>query len=94
VAGHVCVVGAVLYWMLENAAARRYDMKRAGPVDKVIWGDLFKFGTSYWFVVLLCVTFYSGIFPFQTFAVKFFMEAHGTTREVGGFLSSLSRCSP
>jgi MFS family permease len=38
---------------------------------------------------MLCVTFYSGIFPFQTFAVKFFMEAHGTTREFGGFLSSL-----
>ncbi|MCK5572762.1 MAG: MFS transporter, partial [Bacteroidetes bacterium] len=29
------------------------------------------------------------IFPFQTFAVKFFMEAHGTTRLLGGFLSSM-----
>ena len=37
----------------------------------------------------LCITFYSAIFPFQTFAVKFFIEAHGTTREYGGFLSSL-----
>jgi MFS family permease len=35
------------------------------------------------------VTFYSAIFPFQTFAVKFFIEAHGVTRETGGFLSSL-----
>ena len=40
-------------------------------------------------VVALCITFYSAIFPFQTFAVKFFMEAHGTGRETGGFLSSL-----
>jgi len=44
---------------------------------------------SYWFVVLLCVTFYSAIFPFQTFAIKFFQEGHGTTREYAGFLSSL-----
>ena len=37
----------------------------------------------------LCITFYSAIFPFQTFAVKFFIEAHGASREFGGFLSSM-----
>jgi MFS family permease len=62
--------------------------------DKVVFADLFKFGVSYWFIVALCVTFYSAIFPFQTFAVKFFMEAHGKSREFGGFLSStLTACS-
>jgi len=35
------------------------------------------------------VTFYSAIFPFQTFAVKFFQEAHGRVAEFGGFLSSI-----
>ena len=29
------------------------------------------------------------MFPFQTFAIKFFQEAHGVTREYAGFLSSL-----
>src|SRR5438445_5914366 len=56
---------------------------------KVIFADLFKFSLNYWFVVALCIVFYSAIFPFQTFAVKFFMEAHGTSREFGGFLSSM-----
>ncbi len=87
--GVFCVVGAVVYWILENRAEVRYALGHAAPVDRVAWSDLFKFGTSFWYVVLLCVTFYSAIFPFQTFAVKFFMEAHGTTREYGGFLSSL-----
>jgi MFS family permease len=36
--------------------------------------------------VALCVTFYSAIFPFETFAYKFFMGAHGVTREAGGDL--------
>ena len=49
----------------------------------------FTFGKSYVFIILLCVTFYSAIFPFQTFAVKFFIEVHNTTRDHGGFLSSL-----
>ena len=61
----------------------------AGATDKVVLKDLLHFGTSYWLIVALCVTFYSGIFPFQTFAVKFFMDVHGMSRETGGFLSSM-----
>ena len=83
-----CITGAILYWLIEAKAARRYTLA-AENTDKVVWRDLFRFGVSYWYVVALCITFYSAIFPFQTFAVKFFMEAHGTSRETGGFLSSL-----
>src|SRR5262249_23713780 len=84
-----CVVGPVIYWVMENRAERVYAMGRAGSTDKVTFADLLRLTPSYWYVVMLCVTFYSAIFPFQTFAVKFFEEAHGTTREWGGFLSSL-----
>lgn len=87
--GVVCVVGAIIYWVLEEGAGRRYELGEAGNTDKVVLGDILKFGKSYWYIVGLCVTFYSAIFPFQTFAVKFFIEAHGTTREMGGFLSSM-----
>jgi MFS family permease len=87
--GVVCVVGAAMYWILERSAEKKYQIGEAGETDKVMLKDVLKFGTSYWFIVALCVTFYSGIFPFQTFAVKFFMEAHGTSREMGGFLSSM-----
>ena len=81
-------VGAVLYWLIEARAEARFDLGR-GETDKVVWKDIVRFGRSYWLVVGLCVTFYSAMFPFQTFAVKFFMEAHGTSREMGGFLSSM-----
>ena len=86
--GTMCVVGAILYWILEGQAERRYELGAAGPTDKVDFSQVFSFSTSYWWIVALCVTFYSGIFPFQTFAVKLFIEAHGTSREVGGMLSS------
>jgi MFS family permease len=87
--GVICVAGAVLYWGLETRAHRVYQIDSAGETDKVVFKDLLGFGKSYWYIVLLCITFYSAIFPFQTFAVKFFIEAHGTTREFGGFLSSM-----
>jgi MFS family permease len=84
-----CVVGALVYWVLEDRAEKRYDLGEAGETDRVEWADLFSFGRSYIWVVLLCVTFYSAIFPFQTFAIKFFQDAHGATRESAGFLSSI-----
>ncbi len=87
--GVICVAGAVAYWVMENRAEKRYTLGDADETDKVKFSDLFSFGKSYWYVVALCITFYSAIFPFQTFAVKYFMEAHGTTREFGGWLSSL-----
>src|ERR1700721_501843 len=84
----LCLVGATVYWVMEVWAEKNY---RLGDVstDKVVFADLWKFGVSYWLIVALCIVFYSALFPFQTFAVKFFMEAHGTSREFGGFLSSM-----
>jgi MFS family permease len=87
--GTICVVSAVFYILLERSAESRYGLGRVGETDKVNIKEIFLFGKSYWYIVALCVTFYSAVFPFQTFAVKFFMHAHGTTRELGGFLSSM-----
>jgi MFS family permease len=84
-----CVTGAIAYWLLESYAERNYSLGHAGSTDKVVFADIFKFGLSYWYIVALCIVFYSGIFPFETFAIKFFMDAHGTSRELGGFLVSI-----
>jgi MFS family permease len=81
-----CVIGALIYWAMEVYSEKNYELGHAGPTDKVVFGDLFKFGVSYWYIVALCVVFYSAIFPFETFAYKFFMGAHGTTREMAGTL--------
>jgi MFS family permease len=87
--GTFCITGAVIYWVLERRAEQRNQLAPAGATDKVVFSDLFRFGRSYWYIVALCIVFYSAIFPFQTFAVKFFMDAKGTSRELGGFLSSI-----
>jgi MFS family permease len=84
----LCIVGAAVYWFMEERAEKNYSLGEVST-DKVVFSDLWRFGTSYWLIVALCVVFYSAIFPFQTFAVKFFIEAHHTSREVGGFLSSM-----
>jgi len=71
-----------------------------------IWHGLMeflRFNPSYWFVVGLCFTFYSAIFPFRTFAIDFFtnkiLATHGgmsaseamrvLSHERAGFFNSL-----
>jgi len=86
--GLVCVVSGVAYWALERSAEQRFELGHAGSTDKLRWVDFAGFGAAYWLVVGLCLTFYSAIFPFQSFAIKFFIEAFGTPREEAGAILS------
>ena len=86
--GLTCVIGGVIYWLMESYAEKKYTLGDAGETDKFVFADLFKFDKSFWYIVILCVTFYSAVFPFRTFAIKFYQEAHGATRELAGQLNS------
>ncbi|MBN1300399.1 MAG: MFS transporter [Melioribacteraceae bacterium] len=89
VIGLTCIVGGTIYWILESRAEKKFTLGRAGVTDKFVFRELFGFSKSFWLIVALCVTFYSAIFPFRSFAIKFFIEAHGTSREFAGFLNSV-----
>ena len=84
-----CLIGGAIYYFLEAYAEKNYTLGKAGETDKLEFKGMFKFNKSFWLIVALCVTFYSAIFPFRSFAIKFFMEAHGETREFAGFLNSI-----
>lgn len=85
----ISVVTAILYAVSEAAAEKKYDLAKAGGTDKVEFREIFRFNKSFWYITLLCVTFYSAIFPFKTFAIKMFQHM-GETIEYAGFLSSLT----
>jgi len=86
--GLLCVGGAFAYFWLERRALRRYSLGEAGATDKLVLRDLFRFDASFWFTVALCVTFYSAIFPFRAFSIKFFMENFDLSRQAAGQLNS------
>lgn len=88
-AGVISVLAVIVYVTMDLNATRKYNLRPVAKQDEIKIKEIFRFNKSFWFITLLCVTFYSAMFPFQTFAVKFFMEVHGTTREYGGFLSSI-----
>ena len=73
--GAVALASGLVYGILERRAAARYDLG-GGPGGGGLRRGFLRFNGAYWLMVLLCVTYYSGIFPFQTFAQKFLIEAH------------------
>ena len=83
------VAGAVAYWLVDRREAARGTLAIAPPSDRIDWSNLLRFRAEYWYVVALCVAFYSVIFPFRsTFAIKYFQNAHGLSLEQAGILNS------
>jgi MFS family permease len=62
-----------IYWLLEQRSPRRHRPRATSTAERGV--GLFhslRFNPSYWYVVGVCLTFYSAIFPFRTFAIDFF----------------------
>jgi MFS family permease len=85
----ISVAGALLYWLLEHRAEGRYDLGDAAETEKLDRKGLYAFSASYWYIVALCVVFYSTVFPFRAFAILYFQQAHGLPREAAGLLNSM-----
>jgi MFS family permease len=81
------VAGCIVYFVLDRIASERFHIKQ-GAVDRIEWRDFWKFDRSYWYIVGLCVLFYSVIFPFRsTFAIKYFQHAHALTLQEAGAMN-------
>jgi MFS family permease len=80
------LVANLVYWALDKRAERILGLQEAGTGDKIVFADIRKFSASYWYVVALCVTFYSAIFPFTALSTDLFHEKWGLplTTDVGG----------
>ena len=56
------------------------DLQENGAEDKITFSQIAKLRPSFWFVSLLCVTFYSAIFPFTALSTDFFVDKWGVAR--------------
>jgi MFS family permease len=87
--GMLCFVGGIIYYLVEWKTQKKYVLGQTGETDKLEMKNLFNFSTSFWYVVILCVAFYSAVFPFRGFAPTFFVEAHGVSEQTAGQLNSM-----
>jgi MFS family permease len=84
----VAVAACVVYYFMDRRVARQYNVPQPTASDRFVWNDLWRFDRSFWYIIGLCVTYYSVIFPFRsTFAIKYFQHAHGVTLQEAGALN-------
>jgi MFS family permease len=84
----VAVAACIVYYWMDRRVARAFDVPQPSASDRFVWSDLWRFDRSFWYIIGLCVTFYSVIFPFRsTFAIKYFQHAHSVTLQEAGALN-------
>ncbi|MBB3193466.1 MFS transporter [Roseateles terrae] len=80
---------AAAYWWIDrrvSAAAKHTAEKQAQPF---VWRDLLHFGKAYWYLLILCVLWYSVILAFRsTFSIKYFQHVHGLDLAAAGEMNS------
>lgn len=84
----VSMLSNVIYIVLDRRGESVLGLSEEGAGEKIVLSDVKKFTGSYWYVTLLCVTFYSAIFPFTALSTDFFHDKWGlplTADTSGGF---------
>ncbi len=94
VAAGLCVLSTgacALYALLDRRAEPLLGLSEAAAGDRIDMGAIFRFKVSYWHLTLLCLFFYSAIFPFTSLSTNFFHEKFGLPLAVdaeGGFITA------
>ena len=88
----ISLVCNLVYNAMDLHGERVLALPKPDASDKIVFSDIGKFHSSYWFVTLLCVTFYSAIFPFTALATDMFHDKWGiplVSTQGGGFLTQV-----
>jgi len=83
------LIANIVYIILDKIGEKKYELGKEGSSEKIVFKDIKAFSRSYWYVTILCVTFYSAIFPFTALSTDFFVDKWGIARVAagtGGFL--------
>ncbi len=82
----------LVYVAMDHHGEKILGLPKADGSDKIVFSDIAKFNSSFWYVTLLCVTFYSAIFPFTALATDMFHDKWGiplTSSGSGGFITQV-----
>jgi MFS family permease len=81
------------YLLLERTskptAAAAGDAAPTAPEERFVLRDAFTFSPAFWYVALLCVTFYSAIFPFAAHAPDILTQRFGYSPELAARYASI-----
>lgn len=80
---------ALMYWWADRGPRRAGLLPTARSPEQFVWRDLLHFGRAYWYLLALCVLWYSVILAFRsTFSIKYFQHTHGLDLATAGEMNS------
>ena len=85
----VSLLANIVYIIMDLRGEKVLELKEEEAEERIVLKDIKAFKPSYWYVTLLCVTFYSAIFPFTALSTDFFVDKWGIPRVAeasGGFM--------
>jgi MFS family permease len=88
----IALLAFLVYTIFDRKLDRQIEQASLLGEDEIFHiNDLIKLVTnrSFIFVTLLCMTFYSAVFPFQSFSPDFFLNKFDFSQEKSGMIASL-----
>jgi MFS family permease len=88
----ISIVGNIFYIIMDRRGEFALKLKDKRVEEKIVLKDIKEFKPTFWYVTLLCVTFYSAIFPFTALSTDFFADKWDIARVSdvsGGFLNQI-----
>ncbi len=82
------LVANVVYVIMDRYGEKAVELEDAEVEEKIVFKDIKNFGASFWYIAMLCVLFYSAIFPFTALSTDFFVDKWHIARVAeasGGF---------
>ena len=82
-------VVSVAYWWVDRGPRQAGLLPTGRTAERMVWRDLLHFGRAYWYLLALCVLWYSVILAFRsTFSIKYFQHTHGLDLAAAGEMNS------
>jgi MFS family permease len=87
--GIFSIIMVGIYYFLDKNGEKKFDLPTSEKQEEINFKNFFNFDKSFWYISILCLVFYSAIFPFKTFAPRFFIAEHGIDLQTAGVLTSI-----
>jgi MFS family permease len=85
----VSLAAASGYWWLDRRSLGNESVRVSDTARQFLCADVFRFGSTYWYLLALCVLWYAVMFAFRsTFSIEYFQHAHGLDLAAAGAINS------
>jgi len=85
----ISLLANIVYVIMDKRGEKALKLQDEGAEEKIVLKDIKSFKLSFWYIAMLCVLFYSAIFPFTALSTDFFVSKWGIAKVItvqGGFL--------